>query len=143
MTERPLFYALLKAAQKRVERWVEAEASQIEGVTSAQAGLVLFLGRSDGAAIGDAAEALDVAPSAMTGLVDRMTRAGYVERRPDPTDGRGQRLYLTPQGWSARERAVALLDDLNHRMSDGLSAEDATIVARWLEAVAVKFSRED
>ena len=107
MTERPLFYALLKAAQKRVERWVEAEAAQIEGVTSAQAGLVLFLGKSDGAAIGDAAEALDVAPSAMTGLVDRMTRAGYVERRPDPTDGRGQRLYLTPQGWSARELAVA------------------------------------
>lgn len=143
MTERPLFYALLKAAQKRVERWVEAEAAQIEGVTSAQAGLVLFLGRSDGAAIGDAAEALDVAPSAMTGLVDRMTRAGYVERRPDPTDGRGQRLYLTPQGWSARERAVALLEDLNHRMSEGLTEEDASVVAHWLESVAARFSREE
>jgi len=38
---------------------------------------------------------------------------------------------------------VALLDDLNQRMSEGLSAEDASVVARWLEAVAVKFSRED
>jgi DNA-binding MarR family transcriptional regulator len=79
----------------------------------------------------------------MTGLVDRMTRAGYVERRPDPTDGRGQRLYLTAQGWSARERAVALLDDLNQRLSEGLSEGDAAVVARWLEAVAAKFSRED
>ena len=143
MTARPTFYTLLKTAQKRVERWIEAEAVQIEGLSAAQAGLVLFLGKYDGAAIGDAAEALDVAPSAMTGLVDRMTRAGYVERRPDPTDGRGQRLYLTADGWSARERAIALLDDLNHRMSDGLSAEDAIVVARWLEAVAGKFSRED
>ena len=143
MSDQPVFYTLLKAAQKRVERWIEAEAEQIEGVTAAQAGLVLYLGKHDGAAIGDAAEALDVAPSAMTGLVDRMTRAGYVERRPDPTDGRGQRLHLTDQGWAARNKAVALLDDLNQRMGEGLSAEDAEVVARWLDAVAAKFSRED
>jgi DNA-binding MarR family transcriptional regulator len=143
MSPRPTFYTLLKTAQKRVERWIEAEAVQIEGLSAAQAGLVLFLGKYDGAAIGDAAEALDVAPSAMTGLVDRMTRAGFVERRPDPKDGRGQRLNLTPRGWAARNEAVRLLADLNQRMNEGLSPEEAEIVARWLEAVAGKFSRED
>src|SRR3990167_7601683 len=124
MTARPTFYILLKTAYRRMERWIEAEAVN-EGLSSAQAGLVLYLGKFDGAAIGDAAEALDVAPSAMTGLVDRMTRAGFVERRPDPKDGRGQRLHLTEQGWSARNKAVALLDDLNQRMSESLSAEEA------------------
>ena len=143
MAARPSFYTLLKTAQKRVERWIEAEAVQIEGLSAAQAGLVLFLGKYDGAAIGDAAEALDVAPSAMTGLVDRMTRGGFVERRPDPNDGRGQRLHLTQQGWSARNKTVELLDDLNHRMNDGLSAEEAAVVARWLEAIATTFSREE
>jgi len=53
MTTRPIFYTLLKTAQKRVERWIEAEAVQIEGLSAAQAGLVLFLGKYDGAAIGD------------------------------------------------------------------------------------------
>ena len=143
MAARPSFYTLLKTAQKRVERWIEAEAVQIEGLSAAQAGLVLFLGKYDGAAIGDAAEALDVAPSAMTGLVDRMTRGGFVERRPDPKDGRGQRLHLTEQGWSARNKTVELLDDLNHRMTDGLSAEEAAVVARWLKAIATTFSREE
>lgn len=143
MTARPSISTLLKTAHKRVERWVEAEAGQIEGLSAAQAGLVLFLGKYDGAAIGDAAEALDVAPSAMTGLVDRMTRAGFVERRPDPKDGRGQRLHLTEQGWSARNKAVELLDDLNHRMNEGLSPDEAETVARWLEAIATKFSREE
>ena len=143
MTARPTFYTLLKTAQKRVERWTEGEAEQIQGLSATQAGLVLFLGKYDGAAIGDAAEALDVAPSAMTGLVDRMTRAGFVERRPDPRDGRGQRLHLTEQGLSARNKTVALLDDLNQRMSEGLSAEDADVVARWLETIAARFSREE
>src|SRR3990167_3500566 len=143
MNERPIFYTLLKAAQKRVERWVEAEAAQIEGVTSAQAGLVLYLGKSDGAAIGDAAEALDVAPSAMTGLVDRMTRAGLVERRPDPRDGRGQRLHLTDQGWAARNDAVRVLGELNARMGEDLSEADARTIARWLESVTTKLTKED
>jgi len=143
MTDRPIFYSLLKVAQRRVERWIEAEAEKLDGLSYAQGGLVLFLGRADGAAIGDAAEALDVAPSAMTGLVDRMTRAGFVERRPDPRDGRGQRLHLTEQGWAARNQAVGMLEGLNDRMSEGLSADEARIIARWLESLAGKFSRED
>jgi len=142
MTGRPTFYLLLKTAYRRMERWIEAEAAN-EGLSSAQAGLVLFLGKSDGAGIGDAAEALDVAPSAMTGLVDRMTRAGLVERRPDPRDGRGQRLHLTEQGWSARNDAVRVLGELNARMGEGLSEADARTIARWLESVTTKLTKED
>ncbi len=142
MTARPTFYVLLKTAYRRMERWIEAKAAN-EGLSSAQAGLVLFLGKSDGAAIGDAAEALDVAPSAMTGLVDRMTRAGFVERRPDPRDGRGQRLHLTEQGWAARNDAVRVLGDLNARMGEDLSEADARMIARWLESVTTKLTKED
>lgn len=142
MTARPTFYILLKTAYRRMERWIEAEAAD-EGLSSAQAGLVLYLGKSDGAAIGDAAEALDVAPSAMTGLVDRMTRAGLVERRPDPRDGRGQRLHLTDQGWAARNDAVRVLSELNARMSEDLSEADARTIARWLESVTTKLTKED
>ncbi|MFZ5668658.1 MAG: MarR family winged helix-turn-helix transcriptional regulator [Pseudomonadota bacterium] len=143
MSEPPIFYALLKTAYRRMERWIEAEAGRVEGLSAAQAGLVLFLGRQDGAAIGDAAEALDVAPSAMTGLVDRMTRAGFVERRPDPRDGRGQRLHLTERGRAARGEVVGMLADLNDRMGEGLGEAEARIVAGWLESVAAKFTRED
>ncbi len=142
MSDRPTFYILLKTAYRRMERWIEAEAAN-EGLSSAQAGLVLYLGKSDGAAIGDAAEALDVAPSAMTGLVDRMTRAGIVERRPDPRDGRGQRLHLTEQGWAARNDAVRVLGELNARMGEDLSEADARTIARWLESVTMKLTKED
>jgi DNA-binding MarR family transcriptional regulator len=139
---KPPLYLLLKTAQKRVERWIETEAAA-EGVSAAQAALVLVLGRNDGALIGDVAIALDVAPSAMTGMADRMERAGFVERRADPKDGRSSRLFLTDKGWAIREKAVGLLDDLERQMNQDLPSADEAAVRRWLENMAERFGRED
>lgn len=135
-------YLLLKTAQKRVERWIESEAAA-EGVSAAQAALVLVLGRNDGALIGDVAIALDVAPSAMTGMADRMARAGFIERRADPKDGRSSRLFLTEQGWAIRERARGLLDSLETQMNQDLPPAAQAAVRSWLENMAAKFGRED
>jgi DNA-binding MarR family transcriptional regulator len=135
-------YMLLKTAQKRVERWIETEAA-VENVSAAQAALVLVLGRNDGALIGDVAVALDVAPSAMTGMADRMARAGFIERRPDPRDGRSSRLFLTEKGWAIREKAVGLLDDLEKQMNQDLDPAAQAAVRAWLENMAARFGRED
>lgn len=135
-------YMLLKTAQKRVERWIETEAAA-EGVSAAQAALVLVLGRNDGALIGDVAIALDVAPSAMTGMADRMARAGFIERRADPRDGRSSRLFLTDKGWAIRAKAVGLLDDLEKQMNQDLPPAAEAAVRAWLENMAGKFGRED
>lgn len=134
MTGPPL-YLLLKNAQKRVERWLEAEAAD-EGVTAAQAALALVLGRGDGALIGDVAAALGIAPSAMTGMADRAARAGLVERRADPEDGRASRLFLTERGWDIRDKAAALLDELERQMNLNLPAADQAAVRRWLQNIA-------
>ncbi len=135
-------YLLLKTAQKRVERWIETEAAA-EGVSAAQAALVLVLGRNDGALIGDVAIALDVAPSAMTGMADRMARAGFVERRADPRDGRSSRLFLTEKGWAIREKAVGLLDELERQMNQDLPPAAEAAVRAWLEKMAERFGPED
>ncbi|MDQ0466000.1 DNA-binding MarR family transcriptional regulator [Caulobacter ginsengisoli] len=135
-------YLLLKTAQKRVERWIETEAAA-EGVSAAQAALVLVLGRNDGALIGDVAIALDVAPSAMTSMADRMVRAGFIERRADPRDGRSSRLFLTDKGWAIREKAVGLLDELEKQMNQDLPPADEAAVRNWLGNMAGKFGRED
>jgi len=140
--DRRLFF-LLASGQRRVQRWVEARMAARGGLTGTQSGLLFYLGEQDGALIGDTAEALDVAPSAMTGLVDRMERAALVERRPDPKDGRAQRLHLTDKGRGAREAAKDGLDSLNHRLADGFSDAELAVVARWLQSLAGKFPRGD
>ena len=72
---------LLNVAQRRLQRWVEQQMAAENGLTSAQSGVLFYLGRDDGALIGDVALALDLVPSAMSGLADRMERAGLVERQ--------------------------------------------------------------
>jgi DNA-binding MarR family transcriptional regulator len=56
---------------------------------------------------------------ALSRLIDRLAERGLVERRPDPADGRGVRLALTPAG-----------RDLQH----GVGRRHARDVARALSA---------
>src|SRR6188768_3495860 len=53
---------LLNVAHRRVQRYVEAKMAAKGGLTAAQSGALFVLGQKDGALIGEAAEALDLAP---------------------------------------------------------------------------------
>jgi DNA-binding MarR family transcriptional regulator len=136
--DRRLFF-LPSAGLRRVQRWVERRARDEGGLTGTQAGLLFMLGKDGGVLIGEAAETLDVAPSAMSGLVDRMERANLIERRADARDGRAQRLYLTDAGRLGREKAKAALAELNDRLADGYSEAELAVVARWLRDLNTKF----
>jgi DNA-binding MarR family transcriptional regulator len=134
---------LLSAANRRVQRWIEAEMAAKGGLTAAQSGVLFFLAKRDGALIGEAAEALDAAPSAMTGLIDRMERAGLVERRPDPQDRRAQRIHMTDKGLAARDYAKSGLDSINARITDGFTEAEVDIIARWLTQLQQRFPEGD
>lgn len=132
---------LLNAGQRRVQRWIEGKMAAKGGLTAAQSGVLFYLGDKDGVLIGEAADALDLAPSAMTGLIDRMTRAELVERRADPKDGRAMRLHLTDKGRDARASAKAGLDGINAHLTDGFSEAEIAVVARWLASLQTKFPK--
>ncbi len=134
---------LLNVAHRRVQRHVEAKMAARGGLTAAQSGALFVLGQRDGALIGEVADALDLAPSAMTGLIDRMARAELVERRPDPKDGRALRLYLTPKGLEARQEAKTGVEGLNSRLTEGFTDDEIAVVARWLTSLQTKFPKGD
>ena len=131
------FLFLLNTAQRAVQR---RSAGELAGITGAQAGVLFLLGSSIGATIGEVARGLEATPSSMTELIDRMVAAGLIERRPDPDDGRVQRLTLTAEGEAARRLAVARVSMLNALMMDGFDEAEIAVVARWLDAVRVRFS---
>lgn len=132
---------LLNVAYRRLQRWTEKELAPA-GSSAAQAGVLFWLGRHDGALIGELAEALDIVPSAMTGLVDRMVNASLVERRPDGEDRRAFRIHLTAAGRSLRKQAAARTQALNASLMEGFSEAEIAIVARWLASLQTKFPRE-
>jgi DNA-binding MarR family transcriptional regulator len=134
---------LLSAANRRVQRWIEGEMAAKGGLTSAQSGVLFFLGKADGALIGEVAEALDTAPSAMSGLIDRMERSGLVERRADPADGRAQRIHMTDKGRQGRDYAKAGLDYINSQITEGFSEAEVETIARWLTQLQQRFPQGD
>ncbi|SAL32468.1 MarR family transcriptional regulator [Caballeronia choica] len=133
---------LLNVGQRRLNRWSQARTAA-GGVTAAQAGLLFFLGKNDGALTSEAAAALDLKAPGMSGLVDRVERAGLVERHSDELDRRASRLWLTAAGRAALKRAKSGLAELNARMTEGFTESEIDVVGRWLESLQDKFPDVD
>ena len=66
---------LLNAAQKNLSRYIKRHVSNSAGISATQAGALFAIRAQDGALSGEVACALDIAPSAMTGLADRMVKS--------------------------------------------------------------------
>ncbi len=133
---------LLNVAQRRLQRFIAAQAKE-GGVTSAQSGLLVVLGRRDGVLMGEAGTALDLGMPGISGLAERMVEAGLIEKRADPEDGRAWRLWLTSAGRKALARTRAGTAELNARLTEGFSDAEIDIVSRWLLSVQSKFPKGD
>ncbi len=82
-------------------------------------------------------EATMVTSGAMTGRIDRLERAGWVTRQPDPDDRRGTLVALTPQGHELIDRLMALHVANEQRVLAGLSrAEQETLLALLAKLLA-------
>ncbi|MDE1164750.1 MAG: MarR family winged helix-turn-helix transcriptional regulator [Pseudomonas sp.] len=135
----PRYVFLLNVAQRRIQRHIERLAEHRAGVSAVQAGALFALSRQDGALSGDLAAALDIAPSAMTGLADRMIKAGLILRRTDQQDKRINRLWLTALGRETALAAKAELAALNAVVTEGFSEAEMSTVSRWLETMGKRF----
>lgn len=69
---------------------------------------------------------------AITGVVNRLEQAGYVQRRPDPTDGRRQLLQPVPKR-VADVRALFAENGPDHRdLVAGMDADQVSAVVTFL-----------
>jgi DNA-binding MarR family transcriptional regulator len=67
--------------------------------------------------------------------VDDLQELGYVERVPDPTDGRAKIVRLTPKGAEARAAGRAILEDVERRWAAELGEERVAAMRETLEDV--------
>jgi DNA-binding MarR family transcriptional regulator len=71
-----------------------------------------YIDRERGSRVTYLAEHANVTPQAMGEVVGHLERHGYVERVPDPTDGRAKLVRLTARGHDLYALAVRLVTDL-------------------------------
>src|SRR4051794_13318207 len=89
------FAFVLNDVARLLRTYADQRARRL-GITRAQWAVMARLEQSEGLKQSELAEVLDLQPITLTRLVDRLCANGMVERRPDPTDPRAQRLHSTP-----------------------------------------------
>jgi MarR family transcriptional regulator, organic hydroperoxide resistance regulator len=75
-----------------------AQALAAHGLSLSQFDVLATLWHGEGITQQELAERLLVTKGNVVGLIDRVSAAGWVERRCDPEDRRANRLYLTDAG---------------------------------------------
>ncbi len=114
--ELPTSLLMFIAARAAADRIFSAvHDAGFDDVTIAQSRLMMGID-SEGTRLSALADRAQIAKQTATALVDKLERAGYVERVPDPSDGRARLVRMTPRAEAARPIA---------------RAEEARIEAEW------------
>jgi DNA-binding MarR family transcriptional regulator len=83
-------------------------------------------------------QSLVITSGGLTLQVERLERDGLVQRRPNPDDGRGTLVGLTPTGRDVVEQAVAMHADLEHALISGLTTRETETLANLLRKLLLQ-----
>lgn len=116
------------------------------GLTRSQWRALKRLERTEGVSQVELAEQLEMEPIAVGRVVDRLHKAGFVERRADPSDRRVWRLHLLPPSARVTGQVEAVAKVLRQEAWAGISAAELAAALSVLERVRdnlIQLDRED
>ena len=104
------------------------------GLTQAQFSVLNHLTRmGDGRTPADIAAAMQVTRATMTATLGRLSDKGFIETRPDATDGRSKRVFLTGTGRAVRAEAIQAAAPALAGVAQAFSPADAEAALPFLE----------
>jgi MarR family transcriptional regulator, transcriptional regulator for hemolysin len=139
----PVTFGFLLHDTARLMRRDFERRSRGTGLTRAQWAVLAYLARSEGTSQAALAEMLEIEPITLVRLLDRLEGAGWVERRPDPTDRRVRRLYLTPTARPLMEQFQELATATREAALRGLSETERNHLTDLLLKVRTNLSGRD
>lgn len=99
------------------------------GLTTGTFPALLELWEAEGITQKQLVERLDIEQATMANTLMRMERDGLIVRKPDESDGRVQRIWLTERAHSLRESAIhAALAENEERLSGLSKAEQVQFI---------------
>jgi DNA-binding MarR family transcriptional regulator len=114
------------------------------GVSSPQYNIVMIIAQyqgSKGVSVSDVAQHLHVTTAFITSEIRKLERAGLVEKRPNPSDGRSILLRLTPTGESNVQQIAPERLFVNDHLFRGLSGEDFRHLAHTVASMIDDFAQ--
>lgn len=117
------------------------------GIHPAQAFCLREVAHNDGITQRDLAQTLHISRPTLTVMLQKMEKAGLVERRADAADQRFTRIHLTAEGAATHEQMHAIMGDIvsltTARLSQGDQAELLRLLTLLDDHMALAIAHED
>lgn len=120
-----------------------AHLASIIGLTSPQYNIAMVLANyqnAGGICVTDVAKRLHVSAAFITSEAGHLERVGLVNKRPNPGDGRGVLLRLTPRGEALVQRVGPERQWMNDHLFNSLSAKGFRSLSRTLTTLLNDFA---
>lgn len=112
------------------------------GLYKGQPSMLRALWAEDGMTHSALAEQLDRCPATITKMVQRMEKAGFVQRRSDPSDERLSRVFLTPAGRSVKAAVEDVWAALEEQVVAGFTEPEVAQLRSLLTRVCRNIDAE-
>ncbi len=105
------------------------------GLYRGQPPLLHELWDQEGQSHTELADRLQISPATMTKMIQRMEKAGFVQRQPDPSDQRRSRVYLTEAGRAIRTQVQEIWTQLESETFDGFSEDEKDLLRAFFARI--------
>jgi DNA-binding MarR family transcriptional regulator len=112
------------------------------GLYKGQPSMLRALWAEDGMTHSELAEQLDRCPATISKMVQRMEKAGFVERRSDPSDERLSRVYLTPAGHDIKAAVEEVWGAFEEQVVAGFTEQEIALLRSFLMRVCRNMEAE-
>ncbi|MDD3248748.1 MAG: MarR family transcriptional regulator [Smithella sp.] len=116
-----IFFQLSKAYQLG-NRFLTQKVSELN-LTSVQAMILGFLDRDDQITSSELGKRAELDSATLTGILDRLEAAGFIERKSNPDDRRSIHIHLTKKGKTMAREASRVIAEANQDFLQVLTEE--------------------
>ncbi|WAA10195.1 MarR family winged helix-turn-helix transcriptional regulator [Fervidibacillus albus] len=122
-------------AMHRIRKYMDMEL-QSSTITNHQFFLLSTIFREGGCKLSYLAEKLQVTPSAITVMIDRLEKSQYIVRTPDPQDRRATIVKLTADGEKMLKQSLRERNEIMGRKIAVLNEDEIRLLADLVEKIA-------
>lgn len=133
---------LVRKSFRSVSRALEARTSEY-GVTASQWHFLRVLWIEDGISQRELSQRVNMREPTTVIAVKRLEKAGLINRKQSPEDGRKINIFLTPKAKALKAKLMPLVEEVNNLATRGMTAKEKSELRRLLTKVNQNLESED
>lgn len=122
----------LNKVRRRIHRYYEGKLAPFN-ITPVQFYVLSALWDKEEIKFKELAGILDMDGATLTGILDRMEKRGFIERKKDPVDRRSVLVSLTHKSKEIRPQMIDIAQDLDQEFRDKVSDEEFSQLLKILD----------